>query len=72
MGCFENMLLYDPLAAPAHAPLTDMYERSDHYYTEGCQVSPGKALELNFADLARRNDTVESGRAKLRGHILIA
>ena len=68
----ENMLLKYPLTALARAPLTDLYECSEHYYARRCKTQPGMALELNFEFMARRSDAVESGRTKLRGCVLIS
>ena len=61
----HTMMLNEPLARTARAPLTDVYDCSEHFHTTWCRGHPGKSPDLNFDYLARRADAVETGRPKL-------
>ena len=51
--------------------MTDLYESSEHFYTEWCNGHPGRKPEINFEYVAQRLNAVESGRTKLRACILL-
>ena len=66
-----KLLLNEPLVKHCRAPLTDLYECCEHFYTEWCREHPGKVLDMDYEYLSRRCDAVESVRMKLRGYILV-
>ena len=61
----HTMMLNEPLARTARAPLTDVYDCSEHFHTTWCRGHPGKSPDLNFDYLARRADAVETGRLEV-------
>ena len=68
----DKMLLNEPLVRSAQAPLRDLYECSEHVYTEWCKAHLGTALDQNFDLLARRADAIEISRSTLRGYVLVS
>jgi hypothetical protein len=63
----DKMMLNEPLAKAARAPLTDVHDCSEHFYMTWCRGQPGKSPDVHFEFLARRADAVE-----LRAYALVA
>ncbi|MFM7988694.1 MAG: hypothetical protein ACKPKO_56215, partial [Candidatus Fonsibacter sp.] len=46
---FDRMLLNEPCAPYCTAPLRDLYECSEHFYTSYCAEHPGKKPDIIFS-----------------------
>ena len=68
----DRMLLTEPMVKHNHAPLTDLHQCSEYFYTTWCAEHPGRKPEINFNYLVQRRMAVDSGRSKLRACILLA